>query len=123
VRRRGFLGLVLPPGQVYDLERESTRLADLFGHDLADTPQAGREQLRALRRANTTPRLAELAGIPTLIVSARHDPIAPPVLGRALLAIPGARFVEVEDASHGLPITHAAQVNAHIIDHLSAATT
>jgi pimeloyl-ACP methyl ester carboxylesterase len=121
MRRRGFLGLVLPPGRRYDGEREATKLADLFGHDLADTPVAGREQLRALRRADATPRLAELAGIPTLIVSARHDPIAPPTIGRALLGIPGARFVEIADASHGVPITHANVVNALVNEHLSAA--
>jgi pimeloyl-ACP methyl ester carboxylesterase len=81
MRRRGSLGLVLPPGRSYDSEREATRLADLFGHDLADTPVAGQEQLQALRRADVTPRLAALAGIPTLIVLARHDPIAPPSIG------------------------------------------
>lgn len=123
MRRRGFLGLVMPPGRQYDREREATRLADLFGHDLADTPRAGREQLRAMRLADAAPRLAELAGIPTLVVSARHDPIAPPSIGRALLGIPGARFVEVEDASHGLPLTHMAQVNALLGDHLSQAPT
>jgi pimeloyl-ACP methyl ester carboxylesterase len=121
MRRRGFLGLVLAPGRIFDSEREAAKLADLFGHDLADTPVAGQEQLRALRRADLTPRLTELAGIPTLIVSARHDPIAPPSIGRGLLGIPGARFVEIDDASHGLPITHADEVNALVSEHLAAA--
>jgi pimeloyl-ACP methyl ester carboxylesterase len=120
MRRRGFLGLVQPPGRTYDSEREAAKFAHLFGHDLADTPVAGEEQLRALRRADTTPRLAELAGIPTLIVAAQHDPIAPPSIGRALLGIPGARFVEIGDASHGLPITHADEVNALVGEHLTA---
>jgi pimeloyl-ACP methyl ester carboxylesterase len=75
-----------------------------------------------MRAADATPRLAELAGVPTLVVSAAHDPIAPPRAGRALAAgIPGARYVEMPDASHGAPIHQAGQVNALLLDHLTAA--
>ena len=66
------------------------------------------------------PRLGELAGLPALVVSAAHDPIAPPAVGRALAAgIPGSRHVEVSDASHGLPIQHAERVNALLLEHLA----
>lgn len=120
LRRRGFLALVRPPGARGDADAEASRLAALFGHDLADTPPAAREQLRAMRHADAAPRLGELAGVPTLVVSARHDPIAPPRVGRALLGIPGARFVEVDDASHGLPLTHVARANELLLEHLAA---
>lgn len=124
MRRRGFLGLVLPPHALAaaDVDAEAARIAELFGHDLADQPPIVAQQLRALRAADASARLAELAGIPTLVVSAAHDPIAPPRAGRALAAgIPGARYVEFDDASHGLPITHADRVNALLLEHIAAA--
>ncbi len=117
MRRRGFLRLVLPPGRKAD----AGELAELFGHDLADQPPVVAAQLRAMRAADLTDRLGELAGLPTLVVSAAHDPIAPPRAGRVLRdGLAGARYVEVADASHGLPITHAAQVNRLLREHLSA---
>jgi pimeloyl-ACP methyl ester carboxylesterase len=121
-RRRAFLEMVMPPGAV-DAERAVSLAAELepfFGHDLAEQPPIAMQQLRALRRYDATPRLSRLAGIPTLVMSAAHDPIAPPRFGRALAhAIPGARFVEVADASHGLPIHYAPKVNAFLFDHLT----
>lgn len=121
MRRRGFLALVLPPGHPAD-DALADKLADLFGHDLADSPPVVDHQLKAMRATDLTPRLGELAGLPTLIVTAAHDPIAPPSAGRALHAgIPGSRYVEIADASHGWPITHTEQANALLHEHLSAA--
>jgi pimeloyl-ACP methyl ester carboxylesterase len=124
MRRRGFLRLVMPPPALFGAEADALaeRLRPLFGHDLADQPAIVSSQLRAMRAADTTPRLGELAGIPTLVVSGAHDPIAPPASGRALAAgIPGARYVEYPDASHGLPIHRAERVNALLSQHLTAA--
>ena len=43
-------------------------------------------------------------------------------LGRAIAAgIPGARYVEFEDASHAVTVQHADRVNALLLDHLDAA--
>lgn len=124
MRRRGFLQLVLPPGAGVDYETLAEEMAGLFGHDLADQPPVVGAQLRAMRAADASPRLSELTGVPTLVVSAAHDPIAPPSAGRALAAaVPGARYVEASDASHGLPITHAGWVNRLLDEHLSAAET
>lgn len=118
MRRRGFLGIVLPPGPA-DFGAAADRLSTLFGHDIADQPPIASDQLRALRAADASPRLHELTGLPTLVVSATHDPIAPPAAGHVLRdGIPGARYVEVVDASHGLPITHAAFLNGLLRDHL-----
>jgi pimeloyl-ACP methyl ester carboxylesterase len=119
-RRRAFLELVMPPGSVTrsSTERLASELAELFGHDLADQPAAAMPQLRALRRFDATTRLAGLARTPTLVMSATHDPIAPARFGRALAAaIPGARFIEMSDAAHGLPMQHAARVNGLLLEH------
>jgi pimeloyl-ACP methyl ester carboxylesterase len=123
-RRRAFLELVMPPGAARngDADALAAELEPLFGHDLADQPPIVMPQLHAMKQCNMTPRLAELAGIPTLVVSATHDPIAPPVAGQQIIAgIPGARLVEFLDASHGLPISHAERANALIREHLAKA--
>lgn len=123
-RRRAFLEIVMPPDVLRTADRDAlaAELEPLFGHDLAVQPPVAMKQLGALRRWDGRSRLSELAGIPTLVVSAAHDPIAPPLFGRALAAgIPGARYVEFPDASHGLPIQHADRVNALLGEHLAAA--
>ena len=42
----------------------------IFGHDLADTPPIVMRQLGALKRFDAKASLAELKGIPTLVMSA-----------------------------------------------------
>lgn len=124
MRRRGFLRLLLPPQDHAGSEpgAQIPRLGDLFGHDLADQPPAAREQLRAMRATDAPPRLGQLEGVPTLVVSAAHDPIAPPRAWRALAdGVPGSKYVEFSDASYGLPITHAQRVNDLLGEHLAAA--
>lgn len=123
MRRMAFLRLVVPPGALANVDADAlaARLADLFGHDLADQPPVAIEQLRAMRSADVTARLGELAGVPTLVVSAAHDPIAPPALGRTIASgVAGARYVEVAEASHGLPVTHAERTNALLTEHLAS---
>jgi pimeloyl-ACP methyl ester carboxylesterase len=121
MRRRAFLRLVMPPGPIADIDALASRLATLFGHDLADQPSIANEQLAALRQSDTSPRLGELGGLPTLVLTAAHDPIGPPSAGRALAAgIAGARYVEVPDASHGLPISHPELTNRHLREHLES---
>jgi 3-oxoadipate enol-lactonase len=47
-----------------------------------------------------------------MVLSAEHDRIARPVFGRELATtIPGARYVEIADAGHGVPIHRAREVN------------
>ncbi len=124
MRRHGFLHLLLAPEEVpgKDLDALAAEIGELFGHDLADAPEIQPAQLKAVRRCNRQQRLAELAGRPTLVVSAQHDPIAPPAAGRQLAGgIPGARYVEIGGASHGLPITHTERLNGLLLEHLAAA--
>ena len=72
-------------------------------------------------RYDATPALGQLTGIPTLVVSGRHDPIAPPVFGRAVAeGIGGARYFEFEDASHALTVQCQDRVNALLREHLDA---
>ena len=126
MRRRGFLGIVLSPAGLVaaDTDEVSERLALLFGHDLADQPPIVNRQLAAMRQCDLSARLGELAAIPTLIVSAEHDPIAPPKLGRAMAAqIPGARFVELPGVSHGVPIEFPSQINDLLSSHFEAIDT
>lgn len=118
MRRRGFMRLVMPPGPIRNIDDMARRLATLFGHDLGDQPKITGEQLRAMRASDLTPRLGELVELPTLVVSAFHDPIAPPAAGKAIRdRIHGSTYIEVADASHGLPITHTTQVNQLLKDH------
>lgn len=120
-RRRAFLELVLPASARDDAETEAIAadLAPLFGHDLADQPPIVMAQLRAMTAYDATPRLAALAGLRTVVMSAAADRIAPPPLGRALAAgIPGAVYHELVGAAHGMPIHRAPEVNAVLRAHL-----
>ena len=77
-RRNAFLQLVVAPDEYAkaDRERLASDLARLFGHDLAEQAPVTMSQMRAMRACDLTSRLGELEGIPTLVVSGRHDPIA-----------------------------------------------
>lgn len=123
-RRHAFLQMVLPPAEWATVDRDALaeRLAPLFGHDLADQPPVAMRQLRAMSACDVTPQLGALAGLPTLVVSAEHDRVAPPASGRALAAgIPGARYVELPAAAHGIPLTAPARINALLLEHLAQA--
>ena len=123
-RRLAMQRMLFPDDYLRQVDR--TALAEqlnvLFGRDLGEAPPIVSEQLKVMGRYDATPRLSTLAGVPTLVVSGRHDPIAPPAFGRAIAAgIAGARYVEYEDASHALPIQHADRVNALLLEHLISA--
>jgi aminoacrylate hydrolase len=120
-RRKAFLEIVMPASTLETSDHASlaAELAPLFGHDLANQPPVAMKQLSAMVRYNATPRLHELAGLPTLVVSAEHDRIAPPQIGRTMAGrIPGARFVEIQDASHGASLQHPERMNTLLHEHL-----
>jgi pimeloyl-ACP methyl ester carboxylesterase len=113
-RRRAFLEIVMPAEYLRTqyLDGLAERLAPIFGHDLADQPSIVMKQLGAARKYDATPRLHELAGLPTLVVTAAHDRIARPEYGRAIAAaIPGASYVEIPDAAHGVTIQRPEEIN------------
>jgi 3-oxoadipate enol-lactonase len=78
------------------------------------------KQVRAMAAHDVSARLHELSPIPTLVLSATHDLIAPPSQGRCLAEAIGddARYLEIEDAAHGLPLTHVERTNALLREHL-----
>lgn len=123
MRRRAFLRMLAPSSYLahVDCDALAMRLAPVLGRDLADQPPIAMQQLRAMSTYDALPRLASLAGVRTLVVSAEDDPIAPPRLGRTLaINIPGARYVELADASHGVPVLEPARINARLMEHLTS---
>lgn len=125
MRRQAMLELILTPAYLHDADRVelAAAYADLFGHDLADQPPIVSAQLQAMSKCSVFDQLPALAGIPTFVVSGRHDPIARPALGRAIAErVPSARFVEFAEASHALPIQCADRLNALLLEHLTVAT-
>jgi pimeloyl-ACP methyl ester carboxylesterase len=123
-RRRAFLELVMPPKCLPAIDRDAlaAELAPLFGHDLGDQTPAVSPQLKALRAFDVVNRLGELAGLPTMVVSAEHDPIAPSSAGKALAqGIPGARYVEMLGVSHGVPLHLPDRINSLLDGHLRSA--
>jgi len=120
MRRNAFLELIMPGRYLQQADRPAlaARLAPLFGHDLAVQPPIVMKQLGAMSKYDAGPRLRELGTIPTLVLSATEDRIASPATGRALAAaIPGARYVEMPEAGHGLPIHRPAETNALLAEH------
>jgi pimeloyl-ACP methyl ester carboxylesterase len=124
MRRKAFLELIMPERYLRQIDRDALAagLRPLFGRDLADQPPIVMKQLNAMSRFDAGTRLTALAPIPTLVVSAAEDRIAPPATGRALAAaIPGAMYLEIADAGHGLPIHRAAETNALLAEHWTRA--
>jgi pimeloyl-ACP methyl ester carboxylesterase len=122
-RRNAFLELIMPERYLAESDRDAlaARLQPLFGRDLADQPPVAMRQLRAMSQYDARGRLAALAGIPTLVVAAREDRIALPRYNRELAAaIPGARYVEIPDAGHGVTIHRAGEVNRLLAEHFAA---
>lgn len=118
MRRRAFVQMVLPADQLADADGWAARLAPIFGHDLADHPPVVMKQLAAMRVYDATSQLSRLKNVPTLVVGATHDRIASPDVVRTLVEnIPGCRFVEFDNAAHGVTIQCAARINA-LLDEL-----
>ena len=123
-RRRAFLEIVMPRSvrATADLDRLAAELAPLFGRDLADNPPIVLAQVRAMAKHRLGARLAGLAAIPSLVVVADEDPIAPPADGRATAeGIGSARYLELSDAAHGVVIQRADEINAALHEHFVAA--
>jgi 3-oxoadipate enol-lactonase len=126
MRRHAFVEMVMPREYLATVDREAlcSGLGAMFGRDLADQPPIVMRQLRAMARFDVSHRLEGLSGIPTLVLSAEHDLIAPAKYGRALAAaLPGSRYVEIAGAGHAVTIQCAAQVNDALLQHLGGSRT
>lgn len=121
VRRKAFMELVLPPDQQHRSSEELAQfLSGIFGHDIGDLPPITNEQEAAMKNCDVTPRLGELAGLATLVISGEKDMIARPSSGRAIAAgIPGAHYIEISGASHAFPILEPERCAALITEHMS----
>ena len=120
MRRSAFLEIVAAPSalQGVDRDRMARELAPVFGHDLADHPAIEMQQLAAMRASDVTDELGALS-VPTLVVSAAHDPISPPAIGQALAGrIRGAAHEVLADQAHGAPIFAAERINGLLLAHL-----
>jgi pimeloyl-ACP methyl ester carboxylesterase len=120
MRRNAFLELIMPQRYLRQIDRVAlaSELHPLFGHDLAEQPSIVMKQLSAMSKYDAGAQLAQLASIPTLVVSAAEDRIAPPATGRALAAaIPGSRYLEISEAGHGLPIYRSGEINEILAEH------
>jgi aminoacrylate hydrolase len=124
MRRKGMMRMIMPASYLRGVDRShlAEDLAELFGRDLADHPPIVSRQLEAMSKYSCVARLREIRGVPTLVASGAHDPIAPSRLGQAIAdGISGARFVEFKDASHALPIQCPRKINTLLLEHLAAA--
>jgi pimeloyl-ACP methyl ester carboxylesterase len=122
-RRRAFLELTMASDYLrsQSIDELAESLEPIFGHDLADQPAIVMKQLSAARKYDATPRLGELAGIPTLVVTAKHDRIARAEYGRAIASkIPGANYVEIPDAAHGVTIQKAEEIDRLLRAHFKS---
>lgn len=117
MRRRAFLEMLFPKMELANANRDelAARIATLIGRDLADSPAILMKQVQALARHDVSGRLHELALIPTLVMSAAHDPIAPPRYGRQIAElIPGATYEEIAGAAHGVTIQMSERINERL---------
>jgi 3-oxoadipate enol-lactonase len=89
---------------------------------MAATPVAGMVgALGALRdRQDSTPLLAELAGLPTLVIVGDEDEVTPPAQAKAMAeAIPGASLVVIRSAGHLSPVERPVETTDAIVAFLA----
>ena len=124
MRKRAFARLIMPDAYLAlrGIDRVVEELEAVFGRSLAASLPISDVQLRALRAHDDRQSLSRLSGIPSLVLSGKHDPIATPAANAALAAGIGTATHRVwDDASHALPIQHARPVNEALIAHVASA--
>jgi pimeloyl-ACP methyl ester carboxylesterase len=67
-------------------------------------------------RPDSTPLLAELAGLPTLVIVGDEDEVTPPAQAKAIAdAVPGASLVVIRCAGHLPPLERPAETTDAIL--------
>lgn len=90
-------------------------------HILQANPKAYRAAMRALALFNALPRLPSIQA-PTLVVTGLADTTVDPENQAELArAIPGAQWLRIPGAGHGLIATHAGQLNPALVAFLKDA--
>jgi pimeloyl-ACP methyl ester carboxylesterase len=123
MRRRAFLEMLVPPSDLRtaNLDSLAEQVAKVIGRDLAHQPPIMLRQVRALSKHDASSGLSRLRDIPTLVMSAELDPIAPPRYGRRLGdLIPGSQYLEIRGASHAVTICSPHLVNEPLAKFLAA---
>ncbi|MBI4576737.1 MAG: alpha/beta hydrolase [Planctomycetes bacterium] len=76
------------------------------------------EMARSMQETRVSPFLARV-DVPTLVLGAGRDLFSPPSCSRALAeAIPGARYVEIADASHAAPLERPREIGDAVVGFL-----
>lgn len=110
MRQRAFFELVSPTS-VPPTPENIAVVEQAFGRHLVDLPPATPSQVYALVRADHRAELPALAHLPTLVVSAHEDKLAPPSQG-VLLAELLQTTVHELPGGHALPVQSASTINA-----------
>lgn len=118
MRRRAFFELVSDPAIPAD-EANIAALEQAFGRALCDLPPAARAQVGALVRADLRDALGAF-GRPALVLSGRHDHVAPASEGVALGQILGVD-AQILDGGHAVPVQDPDRVNALLAGFLGRA--
>ena len=90
---------------------------------MAATPVAGIVgALSAMRdRPESTSLLAELGGLPTLVIVGDEDEVTPPAQAKAMAdAIPGANLVVIRSAGHLAPLERPVETTDAILAFLGS---
>jgi pimeloyl-ACP methyl ester carboxylesterase len=116
MRRRAFYQLVSHPALPVD-EAHMAAIEEVFGRPLHALPPAAMAQVWALIRTDLSEHLGAL-DVPAVVISARHDLVAPPAQGRKLAEALGCPFEEL-DGGHALPIQQADLLNERLRVHLA----
>ena len=96
------------------------RLGRAFGHD---APGTWRAQFNAISAHDVRARLAQLDGLPTLIVGAGRDRLVPVQHSEYLHEhLPGSEMVRFADAGHGVLVERAGEVSGALRAHIEGAS-
>ncbi|HEV7787184.1 MAG TPA: alpha/beta hydrolase, partial [Thermoanaerobaculia bacterium] len=80
-------------------------------------------EVRSLLSDRTPHEAYATLAVPTLLMSGETSPLAARRVAAILGdVIPGAHLRTVAGAGHMAPLTHAAEVNGWVVDHIAAAT-
>ncbi|MEZ4315910.1 MAG: alpha/beta hydrolase [Myxococcota bacterium] len=110
MRRRAFYELVSDPTRP-PTDENLAELESAFGRDLTALPGAATAQLRALLATDLREALSAMEPVPSLVVSAKRDRLAPVSQGPLLSAALRATYVEVP-GGHAVPVQDAPRINA-----------
>jgi pimeloyl-ACP methyl ester carboxylesterase len=118
MRRRAFFELVTDPARNIS-EENILELESVFGRNLAALPRNAMAQVFALMRWNLGKGLS-IPEIPTLVISATNDRVAPVAEGRLLAERWNTEWIEVA-GGHALTIQDAERINYLLLNFLCSA--